>query len=130
MTDDSVSGLVYSYLLALILWKIGYGVRETHMLFGGASSKDKSSISPIWLSGLGIVDAKDIYARYPDFHRCSSTGSSLAKDKVEDLNLIPADTSVLKELKISIKEFEENFANRGDRVCVALIVKTLSIQSS
>ena len=104
--------------------------RETYMLFGGEYFKDKKLINPIWLAGLGIVDAKDIYARYPDFHRCNSPGASLAKPKVENLNLIPASEEVLDELRESIEESEDNFAAKGDRVCVSLIGKTLDIESA
>ena len=65
--------------------------QKTYMLFGGGYSKDKSSISPITLFGLGMVDAKNIYARYPDFHRCDSPGAAIAQPKVKWLNLIPAE---------------------------------------
>ena len=104
--------------------------QDTYMLFGGSDFRNKKLISPIWLAGLGIVDAKEIYARYPDFHRCKSPGASLAKPKVEDLNLIPADKQVLDELKLTIKEFNKNFRNHTDRVCVSLIGNTLDMQSA
>ena len=104
--------------------------RETYMLFGGEYYNDKKLINPIWLSGLGIADAKNIYARYPDFYSCKSPGASLAQPMVIDLDLIPADTRILDELRESIKEYEENFANKGDRVCVALYGKTLEMQSA
>ena len=109
------------------------GVREyqkTYMLFGGDYSKDKSSINPITLHGLGIVDAKNIYAHYPDFHRCDSPGAALAQPKVEWLNLIPADKQALNQLRKSLKEFEDNLGQNGDRVCVSLVGKTLLMQSS
>ena len=104
--------------------------QKTYMLFGGSYSKDKSSINPITLSGLGIVDAKNIYARYPDFHRCESPGAALAQPKVKSLNLIPADKQALNELRKSLKEFEDNLDQDGDRVCVSLVGKTLLMKSS
>ena len=104
--------------------------REIYMLFGGEYSNDKLLINPITLFGLEMASAKSIYASYPDFYRCTSPGAELAKPRVEDLNLIPADTSVLYELKETIKEYDDNFASDGDRVCVALIGKALSMQSA
>ena len=104
--------------------------QKTYMLFGGGYSKDKSSINPITLFGLGIVDAKNIYARYPDFHRCASPGAALAQPKVKWLNLIPADKQALYELRKSIKEFEDNLGQNGDRVCLSLVGKTLLMKSA
>lgn len=104
--------------------------RETYMLFGGAYHKDKKLINPIWLSGLKIADAKNIYARYPDFYRCKSPGAALAQPMVRDLDLIPANIQILDELKESIEEFEENFARDGDRVCVSLSGKNLDMRSA
>ena len=103
--------------------------QKTYMLFGGGYSKEKSSINPITLSGLGIVDAKKIYARYPDFHRCDSPGAALAQPRVKRLNLIPADKQALNELRKSLKEFEDNLGQDGDRVCVSLVGKTLLMKS-
>ncbi len=104
--------------------------QKTYMLFGGGYSKDKSSINPITLFGLGIVDAKEIYARYPDFHRCDSPGAAFAQPKVKWLNLIPADEQALTELRESIKEFEDNLGQDGARVCVSLVGKTLLMKSA
>ncbi len=103
--------------------------QKTYMLFGGSYSKDKSSINPITLFGLGIVDAKNIYARYPDFHRCESPGAALAQPKVKWLNLIPADKQALYELRKSLKNHKDNLGQDGDRVCVSLVGKTLRMKS-
>ncbi len=104
--------------------------QNTYMLFGGGYFKNENLINPIVLSGLGIVDAKSLYRRYPDFHRCASPGAALAQPKVKHLNLIPADGRVLDELKASIADFEYNLGNDGDRVCVSLIGKTLDMRSA
>jgi len=104
--------------------------QTAYMFFGGRYFKNKKLIGPVSLSGLVIVDAKNIYARYPDFHRCNSPGASLAKPKVEHLNLIPADEQVLNELKLTIQEYKDNLRNHMDRVCVSLIGKTLDMQSA
>jgi hypothetical protein len=101
----------------------------TYMIFGGGYFQNKNLINPIVLSGLGIVDAKRIYRRYPDFHRCSSPGAALAQPKVKQLNLIPADQRVLDELKATIEEHEDNLGSDGDRLCVSLTGKTLDMRS-
>ena len=100
--------------------------KKTYMLFGGAYFKNKNLINPIVLSGLGIVDAKRIYARYPDFHRCSSPGASLAQPKVKSLSLIPVDKRAFNELLDSINKHENFFASGDERICVSLSGKTLS----
>ena len=104
--------------------------QKTYMIFGGGYYQNKNLINPIVLSGLGMVDAKRIYARYPDFYRCASPGAALAQPKVKQLNLIPANQQVLDELKASIEEFEDQLGNDGDRVCVSLIGKTLDMRSA
>ena len=104
--------------------------RKTYMLFGGEYFTEKSLINPIVLNGLGMVDAKNIYARYPDFYSCKSAGAAIAQPKVEDLNLIPFDEEMLGELQSTINEYQKNFSNKGDRVCVSLIGKTLSMKSA
>ena len=104
--------------------------QETYMLFGGEYFKDKKLISPIIMYGLKLVDARDIYKRYPDFYRCKSPGASLAQPKVGALNLIPVNNEVLDELRESIEEFDDNLANDGNRVCVSLAGKTLDMQSA
>ena len=42
----------------------------------------------------------------------------------------PADKQVLNELRKSIKEFEDNLGQDGDRVCVSLVGKTLLMKSA
>ncbi len=104
--------------------------QKTYMIFGGGYFQNKNLINPIVLSGIGMVDAKRIYSRYPDFHRCASPGAALAQLKVKQLNLIPANQQVLDELRSSIKESEQNLGNDGDRVCVTLVGKTLDMRSA
>ncbi len=104
--------------------------QKTYMVFGGGYFKNKNLINPISLSGLNIADAKNIYAQFPDFHRCSSPGASLAIPKTKHLNIIPADNQVLDELRASIKEHERNFSKGKERICVSLTGKTLDTQST
>ena len=104
--------------------------QKTYMIFGGGYYQNKNLINPIVLSGLGMVDAKRIYARYPDFYRCASPGAALAQPRVKQLNLIPATQQVLDELRASLEEFEYQLGNDGDRVCVTLVGKTLDMRSA
>ena len=111
-------------------FSISGNFRKTYMIFGGGYFKNKNLINPISLSGLNVADAKNIYTQYPDFHRCSSPGASLAIPKTKHLNLIPADKQVLDELRASIKEYERNFSKGEDRICVSLTGKTLRTRST
>jgi len=104
--------------------------QKTYMIFGGGYYQNKNLINPIVLSGLGMVDAKRIYARYPDFHRCASPGAAQAQLRVKQLNLIPANQQVLDELRASLEESEDQLGNDGDRVCVTLVGKTLDMRSA
>ncbi len=104
--------------------------QNIYMLFGGESVEHKNLPNPITLAGLEIADAKPIYARYPDFHRCASPGAALAQPKVEHLNLIPADVQVLDELKATLQEYEYNLGSDGDRVCVSLTGEIQVIRSA
>ena len=104
--------------------------QKTYMIFGGGYYQNKNLINPIVLSGLGMVDAKRIYARYPDFHRCASPGAPQAQLRVKQLNLIPANQQVLDELRASLEESEDQLGNDGDRVCVSLMGKTLDMRSA
>ena len=104
--------------------------QKTYMIFGGGYYQNKNLINPIVLSGLGMVDAKRIYARYPDVHRCASPGAAKAQLKVQQLNLIPANQQVLDELRASLEESEDQLGNDGDRVCVTLVGKTLDMRSA
>lgn len=98
---------------------------ETYMIFGGGYFSDKNLANPVALSGLEIEAAKDIYAKYPDFHMCKSAGAPLAQSKIKHLQLIPADGSALKNLKSLIAEHEENFSKGKERVCTTLTGKIL-----
>jgi len=111
-------------------FSISKDFQETYMLFGGDHIKTKNIINSIVLSGLEIADTKSIYARYPDFYLCSSAGSSIAKHKVKQLNLIPPSKQVFRKLNALVKEHKENFAKGLDRVCATITGKTLSLKSS
>jgi len=123
MTGNSVTVDAGNFISELTV--IG-DYRETYMLFGGEHFENKNLVTPIILSGLGIADAKNIYAQYPDFHMCASPGASLAKPIVEMLSLIPAHKQAFNNLLDSIKKHKKNFASGKERICVSLSGKTLT----
>ena len=102
---------------------------ETYMVFGGGQSRHKNSFSKITLSTISMEDVRPIYADYPDFHKCSSPGASLAKEAVGQMNIVPADSSVLNSLEEVLSEHEASFKDGGDRVSVYLEGHMLELTS-
>jgi hypothetical protein len=102
---------------------------ETYMVFGGGQMRHKNSFSSITLSTIAMQDARPIYAEYPDFHKCASPGAALAKDALGQMNIVPADSSVLDSLKEVLSEHKDSFKEGGDRVCVKLEGKLLEMAS-
>ena len=102
----------------------------TYMLFGGTLVDHHNAIANVYLAGLNVRDARPIYRRYPDFHRCASPGASLAKDKVVDFQVVPADDDALADLRSSIEEFDDSIGSGGDRVCVRIHGSRLKLTSA
>jgi hypothetical protein len=102
---------------------------ETYMVFGGGQMQHKNSFSEINLSTISMEDVRPIYEDYPDFHKCSSPGAAIAKDAVGQMNIVPADSSVLNSLEDVLSEHEASFKEGGDRVCVKLEGKMLEMTS-
>jgi hypothetical protein len=100
------------------------------MLFGGANTDHRNAIANVMLAGLSVRDAKQIHRRYPDFHRCASPGAALAKNKIVDLSMVPADGRTLASLKSTVEEFNDNIRDGGDRVCVQLHGSRLKLKSA
>jgi hypothetical protein len=100
------------------------------MVFGGGHLDHPNAIANVTLAGLSVRHAKPIYRRYPDFHRCASPGASLAKDKIIQLDMVPADGETLAFLKESLEEFDESIRGDGDRVCVELHGTRLTLTSA
>lgn len=92
----------------------------SYMIFGGLYLADKNAVSSVNLSGLPIREATRIYKQYPDFHLCKSPGASIAKRFVENLNIIPADGSVVRTLRKTLESHKTNVAKGGDQVCVRI----------
>jgi len=103
-----------------------------YMLFGGTYVAHKNAVGPVLLSGLDIEDAKQIYRDYPNFHRCSSPDASLAKPLVQDLNVVPKDSSITGKLKESLREFNRNINMKdgGERVCISIAGNELEMESA
>jgi len=96
------------------------GFGDTYMLFGGTYLEHVNAIGNVFLAGLSIREARPIHRRHPDFHLCASPGASLAKKAVEDIDVVPTDGRVLRELRSTLDDFEASIRSGGDRVCVAL----------
>ena len=101
----------------------------TFMIFGGGHFDHANIIGNVILSGLPVTKAKSISRRYPDFHRCSSQGASLAKDAIVDLQIVPADGKIMGALKSAIDRFNDNLRKDGDRVCLGLHGSKLRLES-
>lgn len=93
-------------------------VDETYMIFGGATVPQHNAINKITLAGLRGKDARRIARRYPDFHRCASPGAALARPRVKQLDIVPADAEVLDRLEQVLDEFNGSIQDGGDRVCI------------
>jgi hypothetical protein len=108
----------------------GKTFEDTYMVFGGLHLEHRNAVANISLAGLSMRHAKPIHRRFPDFDRCASPGASLAKDKVTSLDMVPADGETLKVLASTLKEFEKNIQEGGDRVCVQLSGTKLNLTSA
>jgi hypothetical protein len=98
----------------------GKSFEDTFMVFGGGHLEHRNAIANVSLAGLSVSHAKRIQRQYPDFHRCASPGAALAKDRVVDLDMVPADAETLSQLVSTLEEFDDSINNDGDRVCVHL----------
>jgi hypothetical protein len=102
----------------------------TYVLFGGAENNHGNAFTKITLFGLEQNKAKYIHSRFPDFYKCKSPGAPLAQKETCQLDIVPADSKVLKNLKRSLSEFNKNIGNDGDRVCVRLQGEILKLTSA
>ena len=102
----------------------------TYMLFGGAENNHGNAFTQITLFGLEQNKAKYIHSRFPDFYKCKSAGAPMAQKETCQLDIVAADSKVLKNLKKSLSEFNKNVGNDGDRVCVRLKGEILRLTSA
>lgn len=103
-----------------VYFELTQSFSETYMIFGGQRLNHKNAIGSVTLSAIGMADAIPIYERYPDFTRCSSPGAAQAKNAVNQMNLVAADSDVLDTLKEVLSEHNHSIRQGGDRVCVKL----------
>ena len=101
---------------------------ETYMIFGGWETNQKGAISKVGISGLSMDDARPIYAMYPDFHLCKSAGAPLAQKAIRQLDIVPANSKALRELKTTLAGYKAK--QRGEQVCVKLEGKVLKLTSA
>jgi hypothetical protein len=102
---------------------------NTYIIFGGLELTHSDAFSRISLSGLPIRAARSIYASYPDFHLCKSPGAPLAQSAVVDLDIVPASSKVLRQLKKTLAQHNASIHQGGDRVCVKLEGEMLKLTS-
>ncbi len=98
---------------------------EWLMLFGTGTDP----LSDVVLLGIEIRDARALYRRYPDFHMCKSPGSTKAQASTKDMEVVAADPRTRRALDDAVNLFKKRFRNKGERVCVGLTGKRLSLDS-
>lgn len=103
---------------------------ETYLIFGGAEMKQSDAITKISLFGLEINTAKFIHSRYPDFYACKSPGASLAQKALRQLDIVPADSKVLEDLRKTLADYQASINQSGKRVCVRLGGDVLKLESA
>ena len=102
---------------------------EWFMLFGANENRGNDNLSHVWLSGIEIRDARMLYRSYPDFHMCKSPGSAKAQALLKRLNLVATDPGTRSALVDAVNLFEKRLRSKGERVCVGLEGKRLSLDS-
>jgi len=108
----------------------GKSFEETYMVFGGGELDHRNAVANVTIAGLSLRHAKSISRRYPDFHRCASPGASFAKEKVVQLDMVPADGETWEILSTTLEEFDDSIKNDGDRVCVQVSGSKMTLSSA
>lgn len=108
----------------------GKSFAQTYMIFGGSETNQRDVICNVTLSGLDINTARYIYARYPDFHLCKSPGAPLAQRAIRRLDIVPADSKVVKILRKTLAGHKKSLQPDGTRVCVRLEGEVLKLTSA
>jgi alkanesulfonate monooxygenase SsuD/methylene tetrahydromethanopterin reductase-like flavin-dependent oxidoreductase (luciferase family) len=93
---------------------------ETYMVFGGDPVTHAGAFNNFWLAGISMADARPIYEEHSDFYMCASPGAARAKKAVKTMNIVTANSYVLKALNEVISEFKNRIGRGGDRVAVRL----------
>jgi len=108
----------------------GASFGETYMVFGGMVTDRADMITKATVVGLGMEAAIPIFNRFPDFHRCSSPGASLAQGATRQMNIVPANPQVQSKLEQTLAAHEASIQQGGDRVCVRLEGDVLEFASA
>lgn len=103
---------------------------NTYMIFGGTEITHGDAFSKISLAGLDINTARGIYSSYPDFHLCKSPGAPLAQRSTRDLDIVPANSKAMKNLRKTLQKFKASIQQDGGRVCVRLEGEVLMLTSA
>ena len=104
--------------------------KNTYVIFGGLEMPQSDAFNSISLAGLDIGTARSIYSSYPDFHMCKSPGAPLAQRSVRDLDIVPANSKILKELRKTLAKHRESINEGGGLVCVKLEGEVVRLTSA
>jgi hypothetical protein len=102
----------------------------SYMVFGGATLNQSAAFFNISLAALDVNTARSIYAQYPDFDRCKSPGAPLAQQAIDQLDIVPAHSSVNKALKKALALHKKNTEGVSENVCVILSGQILQLRSA
>jgi len=103
---------------------------QTYLIFGGIEMKQSDAFAKISLSGLELDTARFIYSRYPDFFSCKSPGAPLAQKAIRQIDIVPADSKVMDDLRKTLADHEASLQQSGKRVCVRLGGEVLKLESA
>ncbi len=103
---------------------------QTYLIFGGIEMKQSDAIAKISLSGLELSTARFIYSRYPDFYACKSPGAPLAQKAIRQVEIVPADSKVMDDLRKTLADHQASLQESGKRVCVRLEGEVLKLESA
>ena len=93
---------------------------ETYMLWGAKRETHKAAFNEFFLDGISMADLRPIYRVYPNFYMCKSPGAPRAQKAMQPMNIIAADSSVLKALNEAVSEFNNSPGEGIDRVALYL----------
>jgi hypothetical protein len=103
---------------------------QTFLIFGGTEMKQSDAITKVSLFGLEMDTARFIHSRYPDFRACKSPGASLAQKALHQLDIVPADSTVLAALRKTIADYQAGIQQGGNNTCVRLEGEVLKLGSA
>ncbi len=104
-------------------------VADAYMIFGGDAKQRVNGFTHASVAALPIQEARWIAQRHPDFHRCASPGSKLAKDRIAPMSFVAADGTARDALAEAVELHEDRLRDDGDRTCFRVRGARLEIES-